>query len=171
MELPQSVKLELVAVVVFIAGLACGRFTTPAKVITKTEIQTVEKEVVKNKEVTVKDTNKDRELVVTETTKPDGTKIVEKHYINRDQIKEDTTKTNSVVDTKKSDSKSETITTNEKNDWNLSALVTTSHTEDDMFHQSMSYGVHVQRRILGPFSVGAFGLTNKTYGLSIGASF
>lgn len=171
MEIEQNVKLGLIAAVVFIAGLAAGRYTLPAKVITKTEIQTVEKEVIKNKEVTSKDTNKDRELVIVETTKPDGTKIVEKHYINRDQIKEDSTKTNTVTDTKRTDSKSETVTINDKNDWNLSALVTTSHTDSDMFHQSLSYGVHVQRRIIGPFSIGAFGITNKTYGLSVGASF
>lgn len=167
----QNVKIGLVAVVVFMAGLACGRYTTPTKVVTKTETVTVEKEVVKNKEVTSKDTNKNRELVITETTKPDGTKVVEKHYINRDEIKEDTTKTNTVTDTKKSDSKSESIVSNEKNDWNLSALVTNSHTEDDFMKGSVSYGVHIQRRIIGPFSIGAFGISNKTYGLSIGASF
>lgn len=171
MELTQDVKYVIIAVVIFIAGLACGRFTTPSKVVTKTETVTVEKEVVKTKEKNVTDTNKNRELVVTETVKPDGTKIIEKHYINRDEIHSTSDKVNVATTESKTDTKSSTVTTNEKNDWNLSALVTSSHTDSDMFHESLSYGVHIQRRIIGPFSIGAFGITNKTYGLSIGASF
>lgn len=170
-ELSQGVKATIVAVVIFIAGAAVGRYTLPTKVVTKTETVTVEKEVIKTKEKNVTDTNKNRELVITETIKPDGTKIIEKHYINRDEIHSTSDRVNIATTESKTDTKSSSVVTNEKNDWNLSALVTTSHTDSDMLHGSMSYGVHVQRRIIGPFSVGAFGITNKTYGLSIGASF
>lgn len=158
-------------VTALLIGVAFGRYTLPAKIVTKTETVTVEKEVIKNVETTSKDTNKDRELIVTETVKPDGTKIIEKHYVNKDQIKEDTTKVGTTTDVKSSDTKTSIVETNAKNDWNISALATKSHTDDDMFKGSLSYGVHVQRRILGPISIGAFGLTNRTAGISIGVSF
>src|SRR6185295_3763554 len=138
MELTPGVKATIIAIIVFIAGLACGRYTTPSKIVTKTETVTVEKEVVKTKEKNVTDTNKNRELVVTETIKPDGTKIIEKHYINRDEIHSTSDRVNTATTESKTDTKSSSVTSNEKNDWNLSALVTTSHTDSDMFHQSLS---------------------------------
>jgi lipopolysaccharide export LptBFGC system permease protein LptF len=171
MDVNQIAKQVGAVAIALLIGAGFGRYSLPAKVVTKTETVTVEKEVIKNTEKTIKDTNKDRELIIIETIKPDGTKVVEKHYVNRDQIKEDTTKVNVTTDIKKTDEKTSTVVSNGKNDWNLSALVTTSHTEDDMLKGNVSYGVHVQRRILGPMSIGAFGLTNKTYGISLGVSF
>lgn len=171
MELNSLAKKVLLALALVAGGAAIGRYTLPTKVVTRVEEKVVEKEVVRTKDTSTKDTQKNRELVVTETILPDGTRKIEKHYINRDVVKEDTTRINNTTTDRSTEKKSETITTNEKNNWNVSALVSMSHRDDDLLKGSPSYGLAVQRRILGPFSIGAFGLTNQTYGASVGVSF
>lgn len=166
--LPGRVGLS---VVLLAAAFAAGRYTVPTKIVTKTETQIVEKEVIKNKEVNSRDTNRNRELVTTEVIAPDGTITRTKHYINRDEVREESTRTNTTTTNTSTETRSSTVTTTENANWNVSALATMSHTKDDVLSGSISYGVHVQRRVLGPFSVGAFGLTNQTYGLSLGGSF
>lgn len=109
----------------------------------KLQMQTVEveKEVVKNNVVTVIKTVKEK----------DGT--------------EETTTT--IVDkTEKKQTDSKTVTVAAKNDWVISASVGTKF--DDL---KPIYGAQVQRRILGPFYLGAMANTDKTIGLSIGFEF
>jgi lipopolysaccharide export LptBFGC system permease protein LptF len=171
MDLVRDGKLAAAGLVLLLAGVMIGRYTVPTKTITKTETKIVEKEVVKSSDTDIKTIKKNSTLVETETILPDGTHKIERRYVNNDEIVDKDVKLNVTTDTKSTDIKSMTVTTNEKNNWNLSALATTSHTEDDIFREKISYGIHVQRRIIGPFSVGAFGLTNRTYGISIGGSF
>ncbi len=172
MDMNSELLKKAAAIVLALAlGVVAGRYTLPEKIVTKTETVVVEKEVIKTKEVVTKDTNKDREMIVTEVISPDGTRKITKHYINRDTIREDATRTNTTTNTSNTSSRTEITVDNGKADWNVSVLATTSHTDSDLLKGSMSYGVHVQRRIIGPFQLGAFGITNKTYGLSLGASF
>jgi hypothetical protein len=101
------------------------------------------KEVTKTVEKQV-----DRVVTVVRTVKPDGTVTEEKVVTDKSKIvKEDQLKLN-VGRSKLS----------------LSALAGT-----DL--RSPVYGAHVSKEILGPVSVGIFGLTNGTFGASIGLNF
>jgi hypothetical protein len=157
-----SVKTTVLSAVALLAvGAAIGRFGTPAKVVTKTVTQTVYKEAeVKNTE-----DQKNTVTTITQTTKPDGTKIQTTVIADKDDIKTvDSTKINSTTDTT-----STTTTTYSKNNWNISALAEVSPPSLTNLGP-ISYGVEVDRRIIGPISVGAFGFTNRSVGLSLGIS-
>lgn len=51
---------------------------------------------------------------------------------------------------------------------NASVLVA-PHVSD--FSAPYTYGIAVNKQVLGPFTIGAFALTNQTYGLSLGVTF
>ena len=167
-----SVKsLAISSAAILLVGLAVGRFSLPAKVVTKTEIQVVTKEVeskTSDQEIARK-SNKDFVRIVTK--KPDGTVITETHIIDKS-----TSKTTEVTqDTTEKDS-STTITqdktvTYAKNDWHVSGLASPSGDNSFLRGPSIAYGLMVERRILGPFYIGGFGLTNHTIGASLGVTF
>jgi uncharacterized protein YchJ len=167
-----SIKTAAIATVLLLGiGYLSGKYTTPAKVVTKIEEKIVEKEVVKTKVDTSVREKKNREYIIVETTSPDGTIRRERRFIDKGETTTDTSKVNVSTTERDTELKSSTETVNSKNLWNVSALATMSHTDSDFLRGNISYGAHVQRQILGPISVGAFGLTNKTYGLSLGVSF
>jgi lipopolysaccharide export LptBFGC system permease protein LptF len=156
-----SLKTGAIVLVTVIAASFCvGRYSTPSKVVTKTQTVTNSTE---DKVTNVAD-NKDE--TIEKTIEKDGT-IKEEIHI--------TDKSNSVTTDQKNSTtttQSTTTTTNINSDWNISALATPSRLDDTLINTgSMAYGVHIQRKIIGPFSVGVFGLSNKVYGLSIGGSF
>jgi hypothetical protein len=76
--------LALLALVLFAGGVAAGRFGLPAKVVTKTDIQTKTVTLTKTQyvdrivtqKVYVKDTKEAQHVVQTETKKPDGTDVI-----------------------------------------------------------------------------------------------
>ena len=41
----------------------------------------------------------------------------------------------------------------------------------DVSRRTYAYGLHVQRELIGPVTVGVFGLSNNTYGISLGVNF
>lgn len=101
------------------------------------------KEVVKTVEKQV-----DRVVTVIRTIKPDGTITEEKVITDKSKIvTEDKTKLNTA-----------------RSKVNISALVGTDFSKP-------VYGLHANKELLGPISVGVFGLTNKTVGLSVGLNF
>lgn len=67
----------------------------------------------------------------------------------------------------KIESNSQTALVNKPLDWHVGALVGMD------VHKGLIpiYGASLDRRILGPVTVGGFGLTNGTIGVSIGLSF
>ena len=111
----------------------------------QTQVQTVEvtKEVVKNNIVTVTKIVKEKDGSETTTT---------------------TTTDNSVTQTSDSKSKSKTIAASK--DWVISGSVQTKFEGLQPI-----YGVQVQRRILGPFYLGAMTNTDRAAGVSIGFEF
>lgn len=142
--------LAIGSIVLLCLGAAAGRYATPEKVIVKT-VQVEKKQIDKNEHKDV---------------------IIDKR-VNKDGSSETITKISDDSNTHitdKKETKSETIVNNPKN-WNVSLLVSPVANDDIFPTGSLSYGVHVQRKILGPISVGAFGLTNRTYGLSVGVEF
>jgi hypothetical protein len=127
-------------------GYATGRYFQPARVEVKIEERVKEVEVVKH----------DVRTVIKEVTRPDGTK--EKETIIEDRSTETRDK-ESRRDTSK-------IVSNEKPQWKVSTQLTT--TQGIL---GPVYGATVERRVLGPIFAGAFGNTDKTFGLSVGLEF
>lgn len=123
------IGLVVVAIALLI-GYGVGRYLQPARVVTKTQVVTVEH----THTVTI--------------TEPNGTTTV-------------TTDTGIV--TKEKD---ETTITDIKPQWRVSGLAAVSPNTIGMV-----YGGQVERRILGPIYVGAFGLTNSTFGINLGIEF
>lgn len=106
-----------------------------------TKVEVQEKEVIK----------KDIKTIIKEIVRPDGTK---------ETVTE-------VVDHSKESKESKTsITTFKPKDWVIAA---TAETKD--LRQQFAYGIHIQRRILGPVFVGITANTEKQFGASVGLEF
>ena len=163
-----STKNCVIGLIVAVAvGAAFGYFEAPTKTETKIEVRTVEKEVIKWKEREKTEENKDLVTIIIETILPDGTIHRETRIADKGTIKIDKSKEGSDDKSKETDKIVDTVTESKKTDWSASALVSPS----DIKFTSVTYGLLVERRIIGPFKVGAFGLTDKTYGLSVGMGF
>jgi hypothetical protein len=154
----------IVSLLLVSLGAGIGKYASPEKVVTKTETITVEKEVIKYKESGSENTKVDKVTVIVEDISKDGT-------IHRETVQVDKTQIDKFI-SKELDKKKETDTTvvteTEKTNqalWHISALASVKQGEIP------SYGALVEKRVLGPISVGAFGLTNKTAGITIGYSF
>jgi hypothetical protein len=148
----------LIAVVGLAVSFAVGRYTTPVKV--KTEIKTVE--VDHKKEDLNINQDKHKETVVTETVKPDGTKeIITKTVEDTKREAEKTSETENQINkdrTKEVTRSSGKIT--------ISVLGA-----GDIRRSGFYYGAHVSKEILGPISLGVFGLSSGVAGCSVGISF
>lgn len=145
-------KYKIIAVLVGLAvAFAAGRYTSPQSE-TKEETTTKEKEVDKSK--------KTHKIIKTETiTLPNG----EKHTI---VTEEDSSET----ETHKNESSQTQVKTEiqyKKDTLNISALAGV----DIRNSYKPVYGVAVTKQLLGPVTLGAFGLTNGTVGVSVGISF
>lgn len=147
------------AVAVVALAFAVGRFTAPVQV----EERTIE--VVKRAVITVTrvktDTQTATKTVERVVYAPGGTVTI-------DRVIEAKTETH-VEDTshvaEKTDAHAERVVTPKLPDWRVSALVGTG------LPLVPIYGAHVERRILGPISLGAWGLSSGVVGLSVGVEF
>lgn len=160
-------KLLIAAVVLFAAGVAVGIYAKPAKVVTKTETQTVTQEVTKTVEVDKTDYYKNKVLIETVTTKPDGTVTRKRMFVDKSTIiKDDTSDTNSNKSSNTT-TQTETSKTYAQDAGSVHFLVgrNLDNLSQDIF------GAHIEKKLIGPFAVGAFGLTDKTLGLSLGMHF
>ena len=135
--------------IALLISFAAGRYLAPTKIVTKT-VEVEKKQV---------DTKKDEHKVttVTETDKPDGTKTIVTQTTDntgtertsKDVVKSDTTTTKTYGGAKTS----------------INALAGLSS------GATPTYGLAVTRSVLGPITVGAFGLTDRTFGVSLGLEF
>lgn len=142
----------LVSLVALVVAFASGRYSVQKPTI-KTEIQ--QTEAVKQTE----DKNTHTKTTKTEVKKPDGTDIT---TTVTDQVQDDDMTTHSTATTKIQ----QTVTPPKTGTLNISALA-----GFDIRKMTPAYGASVTKQILGPVSVGAFGLTNGVVGVSIGLSF
>lgn len=139
-------QIALAIVLVFALGLSIGRFATPTKVETKTVTVEVEH----------KAEDKKVDKVTTITVKPDGTKTTTI-----------TDKTETTTKTDVSDIKtSSKLVENKHSDLNISVLAGV-----DITNPKIIYGASVTKGIIGPVSIGIWGLTNGTVGASVGLNF
>ena len=135
----------IVGLLLLIVGYGIGRYLQPAQIKIKKE------EVIKEVEVVQKDIR----IVEREIIRPDGTK--EKEKITEDKSQESTKK--------ERDTKESTQVVNTKPDWRINGLTALNN------NRNIVYGLQVERRILGPISIGAWGVTDSTIGLSVGVEF
>lgn len=138
-----SIRLYvLIGLLLIVIGYAVGYYTLPEKVITKTVTETKTITVVQHDTKTIT------------VIKPDGTKVI--------------TVVDKSVDTTKEDQKQSNtkIVENGKPQWKVGVDLTPRNPQLGHF-----YGARVDRRILGPVFVGAFGNTDRTLGLSLGVEF
>lgn len=140
----------LAVLVVFAAGRYSNRLSP---VTSNKQIDTVKSD--KNQDV---ETN--TKTTITTTKKPDGTTTTVKQI---DQIVSNKTKTDQ-TDNKVSQDSS---VPQKASVLNVSALVSPGF-ESGL---KMAYGVSVTKEVLGPITVGGFGLTNGVIGLSVGLDF
>lgn len=154
-----SKKQIIIVLVLCVVSAAVGRYLTPEKIKIETKIVEVESKTKdKNKQI-----NDHKKTTIVETTAPDGTK----------------TKTTVITDDRNSSSSSsetdnkhtETDTSKEvvrgSSKVTLSALVA-------MNTSSLGtpiYGLSITKPVLGPLTLGIFGLTDKVGGVSVGLTF
>ena len=143
----KSYSLIAGALLIGILSFALGRYTG------RTTITTTDK---KTDEVRNVDTHQNE--IITEVKKPDGT-VTTITTINTNIES---------TDKKDTDTMSKTVVKTASAKTNISALIGTS-THD--FFGPPSYGISVNREVIGPITVGAFGLMNGTFGLSVGITF
>ncbi len=148
----------LIAIVLLATAYATGRYMAPEKV--KTEVKIVE--VDRKTSTTDTNTNKHKETKVTETVLPDGTKKTETTTIEDSNRQSDRT---SVTDSKKTETdKTEIVKSS-------SHLVVSALLGADFSNSTQVYGASATKNLIGPITLGAWGLSNATGGFSIGLSF
>lgn len=164
--------------IILVIGAAVGRFSLPAKVVTKTETKTVTQTVTKVVTKTVYQKavvdDKNKVTTITTTVSPNGTKTTTTTITDKSIISSNTDKTAQSNSNTASNSSSDTVstktTTYSKNDWLVSGIAA-SRIPLSSGGSPIEYGAAVNRRILGPIYVGGFGLSGGTYGVSAGLSF
>lgn len=144
----------------FAIGVAVGRYTLPAKVVTKEIVKVEIREV--EKKVTNKHT--DKVIVIVETKKPDGTVVTEKRIVDKSVIDTITDKTKDT----KSESNKETTKEYVKNQYSVRALVAKDFSNAT---SPLVYGAAFDRKFFGPITVGVFGFTSGLGGVSVGLNF
>jgi hypothetical protein len=158
------------------AGYSLGRYAAPARVVEK--VRTVEVEKVVTKEVVKVERveAKARTVFVHEhkTIKPDGTTVVDRTEREHENTK---TETAAAVVTEKTEARESTklkdveVRSRSPPDWHLSFLAGLRAGSVLQGQLSPVYGAHVQRRLIGPFSVGAWGLSTGAAGVSLSLEF
>lgn len=147
-----SNKLFILYAVCILAAFAAGRYSVQApEVHTSAGI----KEEIKQ------DANKDTQTHQTTVSvkTPDGT-----------------TKTTTTIDTTTKDKMDTAIATTTKVDQTIippkiETLNVSFMAGVDFSRQATVYGASVNKQLLGPITIGLFGLTNSTVGLTVGMSF
>ncbi len=152
------------AALVFCTGLAFGRWTLPAKVVTKTEVVTKEIEVIKYRERVVK--QKAKHIVEVVHHFPDGTLITKRTEDDKETSKE--VKTGRHEDDKASESSTKVTTEYRKANWRIGALLGADITR---LGAGFDYGGRVERRVLGPFWVGLEATKSGRAGASLSVEF
>lgn len=151
-----------IGVVGLTTAFAVGRYTVPERI--KIEIKTVEVEKIVYKEKEDTNTKKHKKTVVTEITKPDGQK--EKHTeITYDEDKEKKKQTDSTTDTDKT---TDTVKEVVKGD---SKVTISALGGFDFSSKSTVFGASVSKPVIGPITIGIWGLSNASCGASVGLTF
>ena len=143
-------------------GFAIGRWLAPYKTVTVVQTVTVEKKT----DDKTSDDKKNTTTVVHEVKKPDGTDDITTTVVVSDHKQQNDT---SIDDIAKSVTDTTTVTRS-------SSLVTISALGGAQISapsgiNPLVYGVSLTKPVLGPITVGVWGLNNSTIGASVGLTF
>lgn len=145
----------IVSCIALSMAFAVGRYTAPAGSVTKTVTDTASSDQKQIDRDTIK------KIITTTTKKPDG---------EEQTTTETTISTNTHVnDTKSSETHQEqTVTIEKKPVLNVSLLAGV-----DVIRPLSGpvYGASVSKEFIGPITLGVWGLTNSTVGVSVGLNF
>jgi hypothetical protein len=148
----QKYKITL-GVALLVVAFAVGRYSVKETVRVETKIVEVEKKV--------KARDKRKETKVVEVTKPDGTKEKTKTIVEDTKTNVNIDKTTNVdqISERRGDSSRGSVSILGGVDLNGS------------FGRSVVFGGIVTGRVIGPISVGVWGLSNASFGGSLGVEF
>ncbi len=147
-------------------AFAAGRWLSPTKIEKVVEIHEVVKEVEKKTGTTDTQRNKRVEKTITETVSPDGTRTITTRIVETtDTDRKSATDSTSTTDTE-TNSKSTEVVEYKRSSWSVLALGGV-----DSSSWKPVYGAHISKTILGPISVGGWGLSSGVGGVSIGLQF
>lgn len=152
------------AVVALATSAAVGRWSAPEKI--KEVVKTVE--VEKKSDQTSSNTDRDRhkKTVITETIYPDGRKETKTVITDDIETKRQTDSKSEDEVAKNTDSEREVTKSGSR--LSISALAGTKLSFDAT---PPVFGGMISKEVLGPISIGVWGLSNGTAGASIGLSF
>lgn len=151
-----NTKIYFIMGVLAALGYAAGRWSAPEKVKIETKIVTVE--VEKKTE----NTDKKENIKSVEVVKPDGTKTTTTEIIADTKTKSET----NIKETTKEDTKQ----TTQKSTSSLIVEGLVSGNINDL-SSGLTYGGHISNNLIGPIRIGAFGFTNRNFGVSLGLQF
>lgn len=165
-------KHYIIGILLLAGAFALGRYMTPEKIKIETKTVYQEKTDKSKEEELNKNVNKDKNTVTTKTelTKPDGTKIVKTVTKEAETTSKTTNKTTL---TKEQSEKMLTEETEElvemgRNRVTISAL---GGVDFKNLTDKPVLGCHVSKPILGPITIGAWGLSSAVGGMSLGLQF
>lgn len=140
-----------------VLGFAFGHYFRPVEVKETDKIVTTDKK----QDMTVTDTkqNEHKRTVIVEEPNGKKTTTIE------DVIDSDNHKTNVAIDTSKETEDKSKITINSTSKLNISLLAGVS---SFLNSPTLIYGVSFSREVLGPITLGLYGFTNKSGGVSLG---
>ncbi len=146
-----------------LVSFAAGRWLAPEKI--KIEKQIIEVEKKSSNKDTEAERNKRKETIITEKINSDGSKETTTHIVEETSASKKAGESNNSEsgraenETKEIERGTAKVT--------ISALAgTTFSTETPIV-----YGGSISKPIFGPITIGAWGLTNKTAGFSLGLTF
>lgn len=152
------------AIALLLGSFALGRYTVPVKVKIETKIVEVEKKVVDKQQDVSKDTHKT--VTIVETKLPTGeTKTVT--TIAEDTNSDKKTNTSELdLSLKQEENKKEVI-----KDSGRTSIFMMSGVDYKNTLNGVIFGLGVNKSVLGPLTIGVWGMTNNTAGCSIGLEF
>jgi hypothetical protein len=149
-------------VLALLASFAFGRFAAPEH--ERIETQVIEVEKIDETKQTETERNRHRKTVITEVTKPDGSKE------KRTEIEENA-ETSKKTDQQASTARTNSETTSKEIDRSSSKITVSALVGAPVSFGSYTgliYGGHVSRPLLGPIAVGVWGFSTGIGGFSLG---
>lgn len=162
----------IIALVLLATAFAFGRYTVPETVRTETKIEYIEKKTTETdeKKNTKLDTNRHTVTTKTEEVRPDGTKLITtktEEVENKFRETERTTSIKEQVDKQLNEERLKLVES-ARDRVTISALAGVTVTN---LAQPIVFGGHISKPLLGPITVGVWGLSNATAGASLGLQF
>ena len=169
-----------VGILSIIGGIAIGKYLAPPKTITvDREVEvvkyvTVTKEVIKY--VKVKDTSTTTTTDTTTTTTPNGGTTTTTHQTTtttQNESENTNTSRDSIAQSEQTKVVEKIVEKTVRADWRVTAKVGFDIKSLSLTNVAgaLVYGGEVQKRIVGPISIGAWGLSSGQGGLSLSLEF